>query len=216
MLGRCRGGLGAWLLGLAALAGGCGPLGYVETGDRRSAAVDVRDATAAWTDGTGLCAAVWVAPAKLFTAAHCVGEGGVGVAETPSGGRVTVVVLAVHDRIDLAVLEAVGRLPAHAVAEPGPTPRYADRVLVVGHPQGLGWSVAEGLVTGTRTYDGAHWLQASAPVWFGNSGGGLFDTHGRLVGITSHGHALPFAQHLGAYVHPGYLRAAYRHYVAGR
>jgi S1-C subfamily serine protease len=29
------------------------------------------------------------------------------------------------------------------------------------------------------------WMQVSAPIWYGNSGGGAFDAEGSLVGIAS-------------------------------
>ncbi len=211
------------ILGLLlwAVAGcGCGgSLGPIVTADRAVAYHQARDTVVAYfPSDQGLCAAVWVAPSKLYTAAHCVeGADPVGLIRTSSGTfTAVVVVLAVHERVDLAVLEAVGRLPEHPYASVGPTPAYGEHVVAIGHPMGLGWTVTEGLVSGSRRYGGAWWLQASTDVFFGNSGGALFDDRGRLVGICSHGAALPFVSHLGMWVHPGYLRAAHRTYVADR
>ncbi len=209
------------ILGLVYAAGACacgGGLGPLVTADRGAAYRDARRATAAYTPRPEAgCAAVWVSASKLFTAGHCAeADEGLGTVTTAGGVTVGVVVLAVHPRIDLAVLEAVGRLPEHGTADVGETPAAGDHVVAVGMPLGLGWTLTDGLVTGTHVHDGAPWLQASADVIFGNSGGPLFDDSGDLVGICSHGGAIPFAAHLGFWVHPGFLRVAHRTYVAGR
>jgi S1-C subfamily serine protease len=173
----------------------------------------MRDAVATLEDAGGLrCAAVWVSRDKLFTAAHCVDDGAPLMVGLARGGYRHVVVLAEHPTVDLAVLATVGLPGPHSVAVPGPTPEYGTHVQSVGHPIGLQWSIAEGVVTGTRELWGhSYWLQASAPMFFGNSGGALFDPQGRLVGIASRGHLQ--ANQLGFWVHPGYLRVAYRKYV---
>jgi hypothetical protein len=46
-------------------------------------------------------------------------------------------------------------------------------------------TIADGLVSGIRQYGAFPLIQTSAPVSKGSSGGGLFDTSGRLVGITT-------------------------------
>jgi len=46
-------------------------------------------------------------------------------------------------------------------------------------------TISEGLVSGVREADAQTWVQTTAPISPGSSGGGLFDTQGRLVGITT-------------------------------
>lgn len=61
----------------------------------------------------------------------------------------------------------------------------------MGHTIGLYWSYSRGYISSYRTsmpYDylsghGGPILQVSIPIWKGNSGGGLFDNAGQLVGI---------------------------------
>ena len=60
-----------------------------------------------------------------------------------------------------------------------------ERVYTVGAPQGLELSLAEGIVSSKRTIDGGRFIQTSAPMSSGSSGGGLFDAYGHLVGITT-------------------------------
>lgn len=85
---------------------------------------------------------------------------------------------------DLCLL-AVKDLSAPAV-EKGPLAqvRVGQKVYAVGAPQGLELTLTDGLVSSLRGKVGAQFIQTSAPVSRGSSGGGLFDDAGRLIGIT--------------------------------
>jgi hypothetical protein len=63
--------------------------------------------------------------------------------------------------------------------------RVGETVYSIGNPAGLERSFGEGLVSGIRNAAGVAWVQNSAPSWHGSSGGGLFDSRGNLVGITT-------------------------------
>lgn len=63
--------------------------------------------------------------------------------------------------------------------------RIGEAVYSVGTPAGLERSFGQGLVAGLREWEGVRIIQNSAPSWFGSSGGGLFDSRGNLVGITT-------------------------------
>ena len=60
-----------------------------------------------------------------------------------------------------------------------------ERVYTIGAPSGLEQTLGEGLVSGLRRVDGTRIVQTTAPISPGSSGGGLFDSVGRLVGITT-------------------------------
>lgn len=72
-----------------------------------------------------------------------------------------------------------------------------DPVYAIGAPQGLELTLSDGLVSGIREYKSTEYIQTTAPISPGSSGGGLFDAQGRLVGITTmflkEGQALNFA-----------------------
>ncbi len=57
----------------------------------------------------------------------------------------------------------------------------------IGNPQGFEQTISEGLVSGLRRNDKGEieFIQTSAPISPGSSGGGLFDEQGRLVGVTT-------------------------------
>lgn len=68
---------------------------------------------------------------------------------------------------------------------PGSDAQIGERVYSIGAPSGLDLTIGEGLLSGKRTDEGILYLQNSAPISSGSSGGGLFDTHGNLIGITT-------------------------------
>jgi hypothetical protein len=58
-------------------------------------------------------------------------------------------------------------------------------VFAIGSPLGLENSITEGLVSGRRLREGVPIIQTSAAISPGSSGGGLFDSDGQLVAITT-------------------------------
>lgn len=65
----------------------------------------------------------------------------------------------------------------------------SERVFVIGNPMGLGWSHASGEISANRRQEFGplelNVIQTSAPVNHGNSGGGLYDDDGMLLGINT-------------------------------
>jgi S1-C subfamily serine protease len=60
--------------------------------------------------------------------------------------------------------------------------QVGERIFVIGHPEGLNFSVSNGIVS---RMPGNDVLQVSAPVSPGNSGGPVYDEHGNLLGIVT-------------------------------
>jgi tetratricopeptide (TPR) repeat protein len=60
-----------------------------------------------------------------------------------------------------------------------------EHVYALGAPEGLELSLSEGLVSSLRSFDGLSFIQTTAPISHGSSGGGLFDGQGSLIGITT-------------------------------
>ena len=63
--------------------------------------------------------------------------------------------------------------------------RVGERVYAIGNPRGLEQSISEGIVSGLREEDGTLWIQHSAPISPGSSGGALISSRGELLGINS-------------------------------
>jgi serine protease Do len=60
-----------------------------------------------------------------------------------------------------------------------------ETVYTVGSPKGLERTFGQGLLSGLRKMEGVEYVQITAPVSEGSSGGGLFDERGNLIGITT-------------------------------
>jgi tetratricopeptide (TPR) repeat protein len=60
-----------------------------------------------------------------------------------------------------------------------------EAVFAIGNPLGLGLSVSSGIVSAVKDYQGQRLVFSSSPIAPGSSGGGLFDSEGRLIAITS-------------------------------
>lgn len=63
--------------------------------------------------------------------------------------------------------------------------KIGDAVYAVGAPRGLELSLSDGIVSQLRDDKDAPLIQTTVPISPGSSGGGLFDSNARLVGITT-------------------------------
>lgn len=63
--------------------------------------------------------------------------------------------------------------------------KVGEPLYTLGAPRGLDLTMADGMLSGRREDEGVRYVQTSAPISPGSSGGGLFDARGNLVGITT-------------------------------
>lgn len=155
-------------------------------GLRRAAFLDVSCLTA---PGGGYGSVVLLDRDTAITARHVVAPGRcpdnkvIYEVVLPSGARYMVVVAKMLPKYDLARLEAVLEWP-----DPGPAPRFAAAPTEGQVCQASGfpnhWWTCGGVQEADDTIAGAE-LRFSSPVFPGNSGSGLYDASGRLVGIVT-------------------------------
>lgn len=88
--------------------------------------------------------------------------------------------------IDVALLAAGSGLstPPVSIGDPSKL-EVGDPLFAVGSPLGLENTLSAGILSGRRTKNGIDYLQTTAPISPGSSGGGLFDNRAKLVGITT-------------------------------
>ncbi|MDQ3267757.1 MAG: S1C family serine protease, partial [Pseudomonadota bacterium] len=67
--------------------------------------------------------------------------------------------------------------------------KVGQRVYAIGAPEDLELTLSEGLISSLRPHEGSDYIQTSAAISLGSSGGGLFDDQGQLIGITTFYHA---------------------------
>lgn len=122
----------------------------------------------------------------VATAWHVVADARHVWATFADGSRLRVLGVLDHDcQRDVALLKlerSVSRRRATLNLEILPV---ASRVFVMGAPKGLGFSIADGLVSQVRSVDGFDQYQVSCPISPGNSGGPLLTAQGKLIGIIS-------------------------------
>lgn len=65
------------------------------------------------------------------------------------------------------------------------TVNVGDPVYAIGTPEGLDLTLSQGIVSSLRQVKDGSYIQTTAAISPGSSGGGLFDDQGRLLGLTS-------------------------------
>jgi S1-C subfamily serine protease len=60
-----------------------------------------------------------------------------------------------------------------------------EHAIVIGNPLGLESTLTDGLVSSRRIYEGRPWIQFSAPIGSGNSGGPILNMRGEVIGVTT-------------------------------
>lgn len=86
---------------------------------------------------------------------------------------------------DVCTLNVPGLAAPPAALGSTKTLQVGAQVFAIGAPEGLQLTLSEGIVSSMRPVDGGSYIQTTAAISPGSSGGGLFDDRGRLLGLTS-------------------------------
>jgi S1-C subfamily serine protease len=134
-----------------------------------------------------LGSAVAIGDRELLTNCHVVGNNSVVSIEREGVQFPAAVVSANSDanRCVLSVPVVANPLLKWVRVRPYADIKVGERVFTVGAPQGLELTLADGMVSSKRAVEVGRFLQTSAPISKGSSGGGLFDAQGNLLGITT-------------------------------
>ncbi len=153
---------------------------------RQAETLKAGSATIRTTDGHG--SGFLISERHLLTNHHVVGK----------SRRVMVVfldhqvearVLRIEPERDVALLELQGSTSNEPLKIARRTPVPGEPLYVIGTPldESLHHSVTAGVLSAERVRDGLPFYQTDAAVKPGNSGGPVFDQHGRIVGLTVSG-----------------------------
>jgi len=148
---------------------------------------ELKDSSVLITSNSGLGSGVVIsADGRILTCYHVI-KGAVRADVGLADGRwFNVVKLESYDpEHDWAVINinAAGLKPVKLTTK---LPQVGEQVFTIGNPQGLSWSMASGIVSSNdRLLNGNNYLQITAPVNPGNSGGPLFNRKGEMVGIVN-------------------------------
>src|ERR1700694_700767 len=137
--------------------------------------------------GSGWVARAGAGGSEVVTNYHVVAEtfnaGNTAVHLRQGDRTVDGTITQVQPSEDLAIVHVAERFPALQVAVG--RPQLGDTVMAVGSPLGLGGSVSLGVVSGFRSVEGADYIQFSAAISPGNSGGPVLDRHGSVVAVAA-------------------------------
>jgi hypothetical protein len=133
--------------------------------------------------GTGVVLKVTESDTYILTNNHVTGKGQPDVklyVENDKTHKLVVAeIVAQHDSVDAAVLKINAILPAKKPITGIATANIQDDVYVVGNPLGVRDVYSEGVVAG---YEDTSML-IQIPLIYGNSGSGIFNSNGKLVGL---------------------------------
>jgi serine protease Do len=143
--------------------------------------------------GTGF----FVSPDTLLTNAHVACSPGETLRVILRDGRETMGGVVKSDaEIDLALVQVGTPFAAPLPLGDAGELSVGDRVVLVGNPMGMEFTVHEGIVSSlSRSILGVAYVQLDAKINPGNSGGPVLDGRGRVVGVVSMKH--PHAEGLG-------------------
>jgi cytochrome c-type biogenesis protein CcmH/NrfG len=127
---------------------------------------------------------VLISEGRVATNCHVM-EGNIGLWVCRGKHCVTALMYEEDGNRDICILDAngIGGTPAGIVTSAGV--KVGDPVYAVGAPGGRELSLSKGTVTHLRGGHPPFFIQTTAAVSQGSSGGGLFDGEGRLLGLTT-------------------------------
>jgi hypothetical protein len=126
----------------------------------------------------------------VVTNYHVIAEGSSGVAKLTDGAIYILEGVVTSDKArDVAVLKikATGKNFRGLMLGNSDRVEVGQEVVAIGNPLSLESTVSNGIVSGIRTADalGGKFLQVTAPISPGSSGGPLFNMAGEVIGITT-------------------------------
>ena len=189
--GDCRRSLAPLLLICASVAGGAFGHAQAQQADlpavvrgagRAVVSIRVYDATGrSLAFGSGFL----VEGGRVVTNTHVV-EGASRVEVFDSDGQLlgtTQYAESLSTTVDLAILPRMGAVPG-SIALSASLPSVGERIIVIGAPEGLTNTVSDGIVSAFRNSEGRRWMQITAPISSGSSGGPVLNSQGEVVGVS--------------------------------
>lgn len=128
------------------------------------------------------------ADGEIVTNYHVIKEAHSAIVKLSNGAFFAVNgVLASDANKDLAIIKVSGKnLPFLQLGDIDNL-HVGDHVVAIGSPLGLEGTVSDGIVSAVRDVENKKWIQTTAPVSHGNSGGPLLDMSDHVVGVITWG-----------------------------
>jgi S1-C subfamily serine protease len=121
----------------------------------------------------------------LVTNAHVVSGAARVLVRWRGQSGVALKILNFATRYDLVTVQTSFTSTPPVLLADSDTAAAGQDIIVLGSPQGLEGTVSSGIIGGLRTIGGVRYLQITAPISPGSSGGPVFNTQGRVIGIST-------------------------------
>src|SRR5208283_2284459 len=124
----------------------------------------------------------------IVTNYHVIAEGNSAIVKLPDGAFYLVDGVVASDKArDIAVIKTDGKNFRTLTLGNSDRLQVGEEVVAIGNPLSLESTVSNGIVSGIRTIEeeGGKFLQVTAPISPGSSGGPLFNMTGEVVGVTT-------------------------------
>ena len=124
----------------------------------------------------------------IVTNYHVIKEGNVAIVKFPDGSVLSVDGILAADKIrDLALIKVHGKTFRTLTLGNSDRVQVGQEVVAIGNPLSLESTVSNGIISGVRADKeaGGKFLQTTAPISPGSSGGPLFNMAGEVVGINT-------------------------------
>jgi trypsin-like peptidase len=121
----------------------------------------------------------------IVTNAHVVGGAAKVLVRWRGQSGIAIKILNFARKYDLVTIQtSFTSTPAVLLAD-SDTAAVGQDIIVLGSPQGLEGTVSTGIIGGLRILAGVRYLQITAPISPGSSGGPVFNSQGRVIGIST-------------------------------
>lgn len=88
--------------------------------------------------------------------------------------------------------------------------QIGETVYIVGNPRGWEGTISDGIVSSIRGEGNNKWIQTTAPISPGNSGGAVLNSSGEVIGVATLSYEADYAQNLNFAVPSNYLKELLR------
>lgn len=94
------------------------------------------------------------------------------------------IVVKASDEYDLAIIQTRQDFPFVRIDSLGKE-KIGSKIYAIGNPRGLEGTLSDGILSGKRDDDGIEYLQITAPISPGNSGGPVLNEKGDVIGVAT-------------------------------
>ena len=122
----------------------------------------------------------------LVTNYHVIDEASLVIADSDDGEKYILEKVLIQDEAnDIAILQFVKPTTMQPLPFSTDEVKRGSKVVAIGSPIGLKNTVSMGNVSAAYQEDGVNWIQFTAPISSGSSGGAVLNDAGQVIGISS-------------------------------